>query len=692
MKRWPLNKAFFWEKYPFFRLLLPLVVGIWVYPQSAAQHTILLFSTLSAGLAVIVIYSFVALSRQDNLRRVAGAICMHIAIFSLSWSLCYLNDVRNDKDWFGNSVETADSFKVIVKNAPAEKDKTLKLVVDVISAKQEGENKEVYGNAFVYVFKYGAPAIREGDILTVPNEWLRIKNRGNPFEFDYAKYCARRNIHFQQFVSGEELTFNKLAEEKDLPLVRRIHNWCMRQLEWYIKDRPTLGLLKAMLIGDRETLDEELTDAYAATGIVHVMAISGAHISVFFLLVAFMLLWLRHRKYHWVKYIAAIPLIWLYVLIAGAPPSAVRAATMFTILGMGFAMQKEPNGVNQLLAAGFVLLCANPGWLYTIGFQLSFVAVLSIFIFYKPIHRLYTPAGKLLSALWSAIAVSIAAEILIAPLVVYYFHLFPLQFVVANVLAYLFMGVILIGGMLLVITSFSYTIGSLLGIVITWLVEMFNRLVFYLQEFNFSAFSRLTLNEWQLLLIYILIFSLVIGLRKQQNKRMLAARIALCLLFVSGAMEYRRTQKQKALIVYNVSGKSYIETISGRTTTVLYEPEEVEEKVKKFVLTPAHINMHVNNVERSAKQEQLVKVGSKTVFIANKLLVDTVIQADYIVINYKLNGEDLNSYYSVYGPATMVLPTNMYRSSCIEIAEEAREIGIATHNVYEEGAFVLATD
>src|SRR5690606_12025703 len=191
--------------------------------------------------------------------------------------------------------------------------------------------------------------------------------------------------------------------------------------------------------------------------------------------------------YRWVKYMAALPLIWIYVIVAGAPTSAVRAATMFSLLGIGFALQKNPNGVNQLLATAFVLLCVQPFWLYDVGFQLSFTAVLSIFLFYKWVYRWYSPVNKIARSLWAAVAVSIAAEVLVAPLVVYYFHLFPLQFIVANVLAYLFMSILLIGGMVLIAVSPFYAIAHFVAAILTTVTTWFNNAIYLLQNLNFDS-------------------------------------------------------------------------------------------------------------------------------------------------------------------------------------------------------------
>ena len=499
--------------------------------------------------------------------------------------------------------------------------------------------------------------------------------------------CARNNIYYQQFVPARDIVIHQYADESSLPWIRRVHHWCIRQLEWHIKDRATLGLLKAMLFNDRDMLDGELADAYAQTGIVHIIAISGGHITIFFVLVAFLLGWIRHRKYRWVKYVAAIPLIWLYVVVAGAPPSAVRAATMFSILGIGFALQKRPNGINQLLAAAFLLLMANPMWLYDIGFQLSFVAVLSIMLFYRPVYKLWSPVNRIARMLWGAVAVSIAAEILVAPLVIYYFHLFPLQFIVANVLAYMFMGVILVLGMALIAVSFIYPVAHFVAEVTTVLSNWFNGLVYALQHVNFDVLHRLTLTELQLGLVYIIIAGTAIYLLKNNKKALFTGGIAIVLFLISACVRYMQTLQQEMLIMYNVSKENRIELITGTIATVLNGNDSVNVTTRKFVLEPAHINLHIDEV-RKAEKDNLVRVAGKTVFIVNQPIKDTLIQVAVVILNSKY--VDVAAIKKVFQPEIIVIPAKVSKDKAETISLEAAQQGIKVHDVRNDGAYILS--
>ncbi|RYE51237.1 MAG: ComEC/Rec2 family competence protein, partial [Sphingobacteriales bacterium] len=159
-------------------------------------------------------------------------------------------------------------------------------------------------------------------------------------------------------------------------------------------------------------------------------------------LLAGIILWLLNivptTKGKVMKYGISIVVVWLYIALTGFPPSAVRAAVMFNLVALGMMLDRKADPVNNWAAAGVLILVYNPYWLYDVGIQLSFLAVLSILLFYSPVKAWLTPANRVLAWLWDVVAVSIAAQLLVFPLVIYYFHQFPLLGIAANVPAALY--------------------------------------------------------------------------------------------------------------------------------------------------------------------------------------------------------------------------------------------------------------
>jgi competence protein ComEC len=464
----------------------------------------------------------------------------------------------------------------------------------------------------------------------------------------------------------------------------------MLQLARYIKDKSTLGLMQAMIVGDEVNMDSETRQAYAETGIIHIVAISGSHITIFFFLISFLLGWIKNKRFQWLKYLLAIPLIWLYVVIAGAPPSAVRAALMFSLLGIGFALQKQHNSLNQLFATAFCLLLVQPYWLFSVGFQLSFLAVLSIVLFYKPIYNLWLPGNRVACALWASIVVSIAAEILVAPLVIYYFHLFPVMFIIANLAAYLFMGVVLVLGMLIIACSSLPPLADFLGTLTHWLVNIFNVLVDFFRKLNPDSFRLLDLKTVELILLYAVILAFGVYIFKKRKPALVMGLVLMAGLLVSFCYNEWQYLHQQKLIVYNISRATHVELFRGKTFTVLATDTASVTKTKEaYTIKPAHIGLHANEqiIETNLNYLQL---GSHKVLLLNAPVAEIPnLAVDYLIINYKPSIGDISTIKAAYNPKKLVLGNNIPPRIKKKILVEAAMQQIPVHTVDRDGAFVL---
>lgn len=689
MKRFPLNKAWFWETAPFFRLLLTLIAGITAYTLSRKLHgydVLIIGAALSFTLLLVTGF----MNQKQPVIKYLFTVAVHACIFLMALLLCFYNDVRNNQNWFGKRLAGADACLAKISGTPEEKGLTWKLEVEVLNSIEGKKVKPVIGGALVYVYKNAENfTLHEGDTVLLPAEWQRIRNAGNPFEFDYAGYCARNNLYYQQFIGRDKLLLYAKANPGDIHWIKRLHNRCMQILEQYIKDKAALGLIQAMLVGDDINFDPELRQVYADTGIIHIVAISGSHIAMFFALIVFLLGWIKHKKYHWLKYAVAVPLVWIYVLMAGAPPSAVRAAAMFTILGVGFALQKNPNSLNLLFAAAFILLCAQPMWLFSVGFQLSFLAVLSLILFYRPVYKLWSLVHFIPKSLWQVVAASMAAEILIAPMVIYYFHIFPLMFIVANVVAWAFMGIVLFGGMLIIAFGFVPIIASGIAFISVRLVSVFNHLILWLKQFNPESFYFLHLKAFELVLIYIIIGALGILILKKRKTAIFVCLSAACLLFASFCYNEWMALHQQRLVVYNISKANHIERVNGRYYTVVSTDSAVSQKKKDYILKPAHTGWHA---WRSAAviEKEILWFGNQSILVLDKQpQYIGNFPVDYVIVNYNAKQVIPEQLDSMFHPRKIVLGTEVSRRKAAEWTVACKQHNMALHNIMYDGAFIL---
>lgn len=679
MKRWPLHKAAFWETVPFFRPLLPFAVGIVGY-YSTPLHSIAL-SVILAGLALSFLGYIILVSNKAF--QTISFILLHAFLFSAGISLAHFNDARNDANWFGRAINPEADYLVVATGPPAEKESTWKIPVELI-AKTDSSTTSITGKAFIYIYKdYHAPTFQKGDSLLVPGDWIPIKNAGNPFEFDYATHCRRNNICYQQFCSADDIRLFATGDPAAAPFTDRAHNWCIRALERFTPDHKTMGLLQAMLLGDEINLDPELRDSFSQTGIIHIIAISGGNVAIFFVVISAILWWMKDKRHLWIKYAIALPLVWFYVIMAGSSPSAIRAAVMFSLLAFGIMLQKNNNSLNQLFGTAFVLLCAQPAWLYSLGFQLSFVAVLSLILFYKPVYTLYIPANRILRTLWSVVAASAAAEILVAPLVVYYFHNFPLMFLVANVAAYIFMGLVLILGIAIIALSWVPAIASIIGAATVFLVTWFDKVITWMQQFNPTALHSLTITTIELLLIYLLVAGMAIFLWKKQRPAIYIAGTSVLLLLCSFSYHQWIWRHQQRLVIYNASHANRVELIRGKQYRVLSGDITITKIT--YAITPAHITWQSLNRDTSAIAT-VYNINGKTALIlrdsAAPVHVDYLLLTDHI--RYK--PAELKQRYS---PGLVVLGNTLSRKQQSKFCEECAQAGLNVHAVSEQGALII---
>ncbi len=209
------------------------------------------------------------------------------------------------------------------------------------------------------------------------------------------------------------------------------------------------AVCRAMTAGDRSGITPELRAAYSRSGLSHLLAVSGLHTGIVFALVNLLLWWLPLlRRGHLLRNLLAAACIWIYVAAAGFPPSAVRAAVMFTMLQSALASASEYNGLNALAAAAFGMLLWNPAWLEDISFQLSFAAVAAILAWGVPLCRRLRTRRRALNPITDALAVSLAATLATAPLVSHTFGIVPLAGVVVNPAAILLGSVVVLVGAL----------------------------------------------------------------------------------------------------------------------------------------------------------------------------------------------------------------------------------------------------
>jgi competence protein ComEC len=305
-------------------------------------------------------------------------------------------------------------------------------------------------------------------------------------------------------------------------------------LRKYIKnDDETLGIAEALLIGYKNDLDKDLVQAYSNTGVVHIIAISGLHLGLIYMV----LLWLFDRipfikRFKIFKSISIISCLWIFSLLTGASASVLRSAVMFTCIIIGKTIKRQSSIYNSLAASAFILLCYNPYFLWDVGFQLSYLAIIGIISLQKPIHQLLYFETYLIKKIWEMSSITIAAQIITFPICLYYFHQFPNVFLISNLIAVPLSTVILFSEIILICFSWIPFLGIYLGKFVEVSIWLMNDLIICFNKIPFAICKNIYANLFSTYVLYALVICILCWLILE-NKKFIKYAFLFSILFTS---------------------------------------------------------------------------------------------------------------------------------------------------------------
>jgi competence protein ComEC len=395
---------------------------------------------------------------------------------------------------------------------------------------------------------------------------------GNPDEFDYRTYLARRKIFASAFVQkgryaiGEQLSFWKTLQY--LPA-----HWQRRGLEIFA-DSPVgekeYAVLAALTLGNKQWLDDDLRASYVAAGAMHILAVSGLHVGIIMEVLSFLLSFLnKKRRGVVIKNIIIIVCLWLYAGVVGFSPSVMRATVMFSFVLAGQTFYRPLSTYNSLAASAFFLAWFNPQVIFDAGFQLSYCAVLSIVYFYPRISRLIYVPNKFFNGIWQLSSVSIAAQLGTLPVSLLNFHLFPNYFLLTNISIISLSGFIVYGGVAFLALHQVPVLSTLVGYLLHGMLWLLNHIVGFVEALPYSTTKNIYIDRTQMFLLAAIIL-FIAGYAALSRRRWLWFAVC-CAAGIAGIHSQQTLQRheQKMMVVYKVKNASYIEFIHGKQGVAL---------------------------------------------------------------------------------------------------------------------------
>lgn len=602
------------KKYPFVRLLLPFMTGIILALNFTVNFPVLY------SLLIIFIVAFFVFGRVSEFRTqiLLGLFINIILIFS--GYLLTQNKLAGSKN---EALLDHGGYMVgKIISDPVVSDRTVRINVDIEAIKQNELWHKTSGRTMLYLsHDERTNEIKPGKYIIFSPQLSEIANRGNPEEFDYKRYLSYNLIHTSDFLNTDDWDF--LGEKEDKNLRFKILNFRQQligKLEAGGMQEDELGVISALALGYRNRLSDEIRHNYASSGAMHILAVSGLHVGIVYMVIVFLFSFIKNKKLLILKVALTIILIWFYAFLTGLSPSVSRAATMFSFIAASAIFKRSPGVFNSIAASAFLLLMINPLMLTQIGFQLSYMAVTGIVLVFPKIYGLVVFKNFLLDKIWSLTVVSIAAQIATAPIAVYYFNQFSNYFLLTNYLLiplatvaiYLTLSVFVFGK-IEIISDFLINI-------LSKVLEIMNYFTSMIESLPGSVSSNLHINLAQMLLIYLLIiFFGVFFFATKKYKQLVHALIVL--LALSSVSLYKNINRidQKYIIVYNINRTSAVNLIDG----------------KDNILFANFDDQNINRIEFSAKNNWLKLGLENEKFIDISRMTSSSILSNIAVIDNK---------------------------------------------------------
>ncbi len=528
--------------------------------------------------------------------------------------------------------------------------------------------------------------LKPGNRLLLYTQAKEIAPPKNPHQFNYRKYLQNMGIAHQISFKSE----GSILIEDSFTLRGKIGRFRYKILEQLGRESfgdDELGIIKALLLGDRRSVTHNTYENYKDAGAVHILAVSGLHIGIILILLEFILKPVELlRRGRGIKLLTIVLLLWSYAFLAGLSASVIRAVTMFTFVAYATYLNRPGISFNVLaLSVFFILLFIDPFMLFQVGFQLSYSAVLSILWAYPKILAVWKPGNTILMKLWQLFAVGMAAQPGVLPLGLYYFHQFPGLFFISNLTLVPFLGVILLVGLLTVVLSLAGILPDTLVLVYNTMIKAMNSITAWIAGKEAFLFKGIYFDGIHLILSYVILGAIVAFITKPRFTRLII--LSCCILLIQCwniALELRMNRKN-TLVIFHQVGETVLAYRQGYRLNVFADSTAINGRLLEDYKTGEGVrDVHFEMLKNSyhlARDEFLV-VNEPDQLIKWGLRADILLLSDAPRIN-------LDRYLSAHKPRLIIADGSNYKSFVQRWQKSCNRYDVPFHNTAIDGALEL---
>jgi competence protein ComEC len=588
-------------------------------------------------------------------------------------------------------------------------ERTFKTSLDKVYYHSGGDWIRLDGRVQVYFERVDrCNELMPGDCIFGSGKLLRFEDPANPLEFNYGDYQRGKGVFYRLYLDSTSWVASPVHAARGLQIrSKRIRRTLMDRIDLNIEGPDERAILYSLLLGYRAELGQEVRQQFVRSGSMHILAVSGLHVGILYLIPALLIRKIRSSAAgRLLATLVLLALLWSYAVLTGLSPSVVRAVTMCSVHRMAILTGRRTGIFHVLSLTAFLMVLSRPAILFEAGFQLSFAAVAGIAGFQKSLSDTMPVKGWLARRAWQLVTVSLAAQLATAPLSLYYFHQFSNVFLISNLVVIPLATVILYAGLAFILLS---TLGLYpLSGILEWLTSLLNGITHLMGRIPGGFYDNITLVPIQVYLLYfgIILAGLFMRSRKISVLHALMVSVAV-LLLVSGIREYY-VRSHEAFYVFSIRGESAISFIRGREHS-LYRGWEMRRDSLQIPYSLRNFNVRhklslpVFLPGRSGIQHCRIDSGGVrlifSVFKDKKILIisqlsdyppneTTVLDTDILVLvdNVSCN---LDSWIHVFKPGLIIVDGSNHSRYHVEMERACIHNGIPFHSTEKDGFYVF---
>ncbi len=501
---------------------------------------------------------------------------------------------------------------VRVTSTPTNHNKSIGVVAEVLEIR-DSTNIIHNCNGKIQLYFQKPSDIVYGDEILVLATPQRPSAADNPHQFDYRRHLARKGILYTDYVNSSRYRITGHNEKGLMSKVNRLRMRLVDVIRFSSLTPSQQGIAEALFLGWDDDIGDDTRENFKRSGITHLLCVSGLHVGILTMLVGYCLFFISNRKRgRIIKGVIQLAVIWTFVILTGMAPGTVRAGLMFSFITVGRMFFSAPPTLNAIAASALVMLVAKPLLLFDVGFELSYCAVFGIVLFVRPLESLIPlPFEKdnswkvllwLLRKVRSLFCVSVVAQISTAPLIIYYFHQFPIYFLVANMIIIPFAGLILGSVMMMVAFAWWPWAFAVIGKVLSFELGLTELVTSSVASWPGAMIDNICFNVAMLVLAFVAVAALGFLLLSKHPAGLVVALSAAIAIIIIDGVEEKKAGSQRHYDIYNVGRRIAAEFFVGHRSTLVCDSATAKK--------PQSIDFQTQNnlLYRRAKRTRIVSL------------------------------------------------------------------------------------